>query len=436
MSDLAIEILSKATAVAPAAEVFITQSENTPVIFEANRLKGIQNKEGRTIALRILKDGRVGFASSNKLDNLDWLVQTAVETSQFGAPADYNLAVQSTFPTVDSYDPGVEQINLSQMVETGQQMINYLLAHTPELVCDAHLNRHKSTVIVVNSEGLTASYTRSAFSLDVEGTLISGTDMLFVGDGENSCHPIVDTQRILESIRLQLERSKTLTTTKSDKMPVIFSPNGVASALVSPLFAAFNGKLVLEGASPLEGKLGLAMFDEKIELYDDATVPFRPSSSPFDDEGTPCQCLSLIKDCAPQNFLYDLKTAAQAQKKSTGHGIRGGGLPVPSAKAFVFRCGKTSPDDMIADIKEGLFIEQVMGATQGNILGGDFSGNILLGYKIQNGRLVGRVKDTMVFGNVYELLKNATAIGSDGRWVGSNFFAPSFYFPALSVSSK
>ena len=59
-----------------------------------------------------------------------------------------------------------------------------------------------------------------------------------------------------------------------------------------------------------------------------------------------------------------------------------------------------------------------MGATQGNILGGDFSGNVLLGYKIENGKIAGRVKDTMVFGNVYELLKDIAAIGSDGRWLG------------------
>ena len=91
---------------------------------------------------------------------------------------------------------------------------------------------------------------------------------------------------------------------------------------------------------------------------------------------------------------------------------------------------------MIADIKEGLFIEQVMGATQGNILGGDFSGNVLLGYKIENGKIAGRVKDTMVFGNVYDLLKDIAAIGNDGRWLSGRLYTPSIYCPSLSVSSK
>ncbi|MBM2824858.1 MAG: PmbA/TldD family protein [Dehalococcoidales bacterium] len=77
-----------------------------------------------------------------------------------------------------------------------------------------------------------------------------------------------------------------------------------------------------------------------------------------------------------------------------------------------------------------------MGAEQGNILGGDFSGNVLLGYKVENGKIVGRVKDTMVSGNVYQLLKQISAIGSDARWVGSSVSTPSLYFPSVSVASK
>jgi PmbA protein len=77
-----------------------------------------------------------------------------------------------------------------------------------------------------------------------------------------------------------------------------------------------------------------------------------------------------------------------------------------------------------------------MGAEQGNILGGDFSGNVLLGYKIENGKIVGRVKDTMVSGNVYKILKDIAAIGSEVKWVGGFLQTPPFYCKALSVSSK
>jgi len=91
---------------------------------------------------------------------------------------------------------------------------------------------------------------------------------------------------------------------------------------------------------------------------------------------------------------------------------------------------------MVSDIKEGLVIELLMGAEQGNILGGDFSGNVLLGYKVESGKIVGRVKNTMVSGNVYQLLKQITAIGSEARWVSSAVNTPPIYCPSLSVASK
>ena len=98
--------------------------------------------------------------------------------------------------------------------------------------------------------------------------------------------------------------------------------------------------------------------------------------------------------------------------------------------------GKTTFNDMLRDIKEGLVIEQLMGAEQGNLLGGDFSGNVLLGYKVENGEIVGRVKDTMVSGNVYRLLKDIAGIGSEPEWVGSFLYTPPLYCTGLSVSSK
>ncbi len=91
---------------------------------------------------------------------------------------------------------------------------------------------------------------------------------------------------------------------------------------------------------------------------------------------------------------------------------------------------------MVQDIKEGLVIEQLMGAEQGNVLGGDFSGNVLLGYKIENGKIVGRVKNTMVSGNVYQVLKEIAALGKEAKWVGGGVYTPHIYCPSLAVASK
>jgi PmbA protein len=199
---------------------------------------------------------------------------------------------------------------------------------------------------------------------------------------------------------------------------------------------AFNGKTVLEGASPVGKKLGKQVFDSKLSLWDDPTIAYRPYSRPCDDEGVPSRRTPLIEKGVVANFLYDLQTAALAKTKSTGSASRGGGLPLPSPSTLVIAPGKASFDDMVSDIKEGLVIEQLMGAEQGNILGGDFSGNVLLGYKVESGKIVGRVKNTMVSGNVYQLLKEISAIGSQPKWVSGVINTPPLYCPRLSVASK
>ena len=111
-------------------------------------------------------------------------------------------------------------------------------------------------------------------------------------------------------------------------------------------------------------------------------------------------------------------------------------MPGPSPHAFVITPGNISFEDMVKNIDEGIIVEQLLGAGQGNMLGGDFSGNVLLGYKIEKGEIVGRVKDTMISGNVYQLLKNITAIGSDAKWVSGFMSTPSICCSNVSVASR
>ena len=436
MMDIIQQILDKTAPLTQSSEVFMFASEETPVVFEANRLKSLQSKESRSISLRIFKDGRIGFASSNKPEDIDFLVKSAIETAEFGARANFQLPSRISFSPVEVFDAETEKVSLDKMVSLGNEMISALTGYIPDILCEASISRNTLSIDIANSSGLEAAYNKSGFAISVEGTVIHGSDMLFVGEGESSCHPVLDTTSVLNRVRLQLDRARNQAKITSGKFPVIFTPDGLASALISPLMVAFNGKVVLEGASPMGNKLGQQVFDSKFNLYDDPTLAFRPGSRPFDDEGVASEKLALVEDGIPKNFYYDLKTAALAEKRSTGHGGRGGGLPSPSPSTIIIKEGKTSLEEMLSDIEEGLYIEALMGATQGNVLGGDFSGNVLLGYKIEHGKITGRVKDTMVFGNAYDLLKDIKAIGNDGRWVGARLKAPSIYCPSISVASK
>lgn len=429
-------ILNEAKKVAEEAEVFCITSETTPVQFEANRLKHIQSKQSTNVALRIIKSGRIGYATSTNLKESRRIVDSAVETAEFGMKAEFEFPSLNAYPEVVTYDPAIRRVSTEEMTELGEKMISSVRETTPELQCEASISKGTVSVRLINTRGGQAEYRKSVFSLGVEGQLIRGTDMLFVGEGQSSCHPIHDVSGITEIVLQQLEFSRNNTSVKTGELPVIFTPRGVASALVQPIMVGLNGKLVLEGSSPLVNKLGDKSFDSNLSIFDDPTIDFQPGSRPCDDEGITSQRTPLIENGVVSNFLYDLQTAALAGKKSTGNGERHGSLPSPSVSTFIISAGETTFGDMVADIKEGLVVEYLMGAGQGNTLGGDFSGNVLLGYKIENGKIVGRVKDTMVAGNVYKVLNRIAAIGSETVWVGGMVQTPPICFSSVSVSGK
>jgi PmbA protein len=427
----------KVAEAAEAAEVFEVSAEETTAQFEANRLKHIQSKQSSSVALRIVRQGKIGYATTTELGDGHNLVNMAVETAEFGILSRFEFPSLTSYPGVEVFDLDIESVSIERMIELGEELIATVRGHTPDIVCEAGVTKAVISVRIVNSRGGQADYRLSLFTLGIEGNLIRDTDMLFVGESQSSCRPLTETRTIAEVVLRQLELARNRASVPSQRLPVVFTPRGVASALISPLMAAFNGRLVLEGASPIGGKLGQPVFDKKLCLWDDPTIAYRPESRPWDDEGVPSQRTPLVSDGAVTNFLYDLQTAALAHTRSTGSGSRNrGGLPAPSPSAFVVAPGSTSFDEMVNDMKEGLVIEHLMGAEQGNILGGDFSGNVLLGYKVEHGKIVGRVKDCMVSGNVYQALKDIAAIGSDDRWVGSSVKTPSLYCPGLSVASK
>jgi PmbA protein len=436
------EVFRAAQKVAEQAEVFSVSSRAIPIQFEANELKQVQTKESSSTALRIFREGRIGFATASGGGDVGALVDMAVETSQFGSLSSFQFPSRfhRDSSEVPIFDSKVEEIAMERMVEIGKELIAKIRGHTPGILCDVQVTKGTSSVSLINSQGGEGRYDKSFFGFSLEGILVRDTDMLFVGDSESSCRPdFIGIDDLAGRVIWQLEMAKEKAAVSTKLLPVIFTPLGVASALLSPLVLAFNGKTVLEGASPLKDKLGEQVFDKRLSLWDDATVAYGVGSYPFDDEGVPSQHLPLVTNGVVTNFLYDLQTAALAGTQSTGNGRRvGAGFPSPAISSLRL-CrsgGDVSFRAMVEDMKEGLIVEQVIGAEQGNVLSGDFGGNLLLGYKVENGEIIGRVKDTMIAGNVYQVLKELLGIGQEARWVGGILQTPSLYCPRVSVATK
>jgi PmbA protein len=226
-------------------------------------------------------------------------------------------------------------------------------------------------------------------------------------------------------------------------MPVVFAKLG-AMTLFLPLFNGFNGRQVFLGTSPLKGRLGERAFDRRFNLVDDGRLPYGTRSGAFDDEGSPAAERTLVEDGVVRSFLYDLKTARQAGTAPTGNGFRsnpsGRGYhlrPDVAPSTFRVRPGDTPLATILAGLDEALLVEQVMGlGTAGNPLTGDFSNTVATGFLVRRGEIVGRVKNTMVAGNVYELLAHAlVAVGDQTEVVDDVAMSPPLVLDGVTVVS-
>ena len=217
-------ILAQAKQAAEEAEVFMVTAEETPVQFEANRLKHIQSKQSSYTALRIVKNGRVGYAISSGTSGSRDLVSTAVETAEFGIKAEFELPSLTPYPKIKVFDPDVESVSLDEMVKLGEQLVATVRGHSQDILCQAEVNKGTTSVRIINSRGGEVNYKQSAFALGIEGHLIHDTDMLFVGESESSCHPISETRAVTDVVLRQLELAKNQARLPSKRMPVVFTP--------------------------------------------------------------------------------------------------------------------------------------------------------------------------------------------------------------------
>ena len=439
MQDFAGRVLELARRSATWAEVFMVSEAETPVSFEANRLRSIETRTARGVALRVVVDDRIGFASSSNLDEPQALVGDALATASFGpssALAYPSRRVENA--ALDLHDEAVQALTIDAMVQMGQQMVDRVRAEGEEILVDADVRKSVATVTVTNTSGGLGTYSQTVLSIGLRANRVRETDILDIYESDGSCHvSTLDREKVVEAVLAKLQLAEPLVPVTTGALPVVFTPKGVAMTLLAPLQAALSGKTVLEGASPLGDRLGQAIFDERFSLFDDALVPDRPSSAPVDGEGVPTRRAPLIDRGRVNAFYYDLQTAGRAGTESTGNGLRSlGSPPSPGTHALRIAPGTVSYESMLADVREGLVVDQTMGAWAGNLLGGEFSGNVHLGFKVENGRLVGRVKDTMVAGNVFRALAQLQGIGDRAYWFGGSVEVPHLYFPSLSVAAR
>lgn len=417
-------LLALASRQASHAEVYQVKSQSQPVFFEGNRLKQLESSQSVGTALRLWQDNRPGLAVAYGKIDPDILVQKALALSQLNEPEIIELAP----PHQVIQDLGGAKASVAELIVLGEKAIGKLREECPELICSAELESDTETTTLINSQGLFCQYSESTLSYSIGAELVRGEDFLGIYDGDYSKEQLNITP-IIEQIIQRLDWAKQNVTPPQGKIPVLFTANA-ATLLWGTVSSALNGKRIKEQSSPWSSKQEQLVVSEKISLTQQPDK--QPYDCPFDDEGMPTQELKLITDGVLDQFYSDRTIARELNRQPTGNGFRLSldSYPSPSLVNLIVAQGNYSFAELVTHLDNGIIVDQMLGG--GADISGDFSVNVDLGYRVQNGIIVGRIKDTAIAGNVYQLLNRVIALGNDGIWNGS-CLTPSLIVEGISV---
>ena len=406
------------------AEVYQVTSQSRPVFFEGNRLKQLESSQSVGTALRLWQNNRPGLAVAYGKIEPQRLVEKAIALAKLNQSETIELAP----PRNAVYDlPGVT-LSVAELIELGNRAITQLRQECPELICSAELESEQETTTLLNSQGLYCHYSESATSYYIGAELVRGEDFLGIYDGEYSKDKL-NIQQIVEQIVQRLNWAKNNVNPPLGRVPVLLTANA-ATLLWGTVSSALNGKRVKDKSSPWSSQQQQLVVSKKISL---SQRPNRqPYDCPFDDEGMPTQELDLITKGILNRFYGDRTIARELNLQPTGNGFRPSldSYPTPSLVNLIVDAGNANFTELIKQLDNGIIVDQMLGG--GADISGDFSVNVDLGYRVENGAITGRIKDTAIAGNVYQILKQVVALGNDSVWNGS-CFTPSAIVNGISV---
>ncbi len=409
------------------AEVYHSRSLSRPVFFEANRLKQLESSQSEGTALRLWQDGRPGLAVAYGPVEPQNLVDRAMAMTQLNEPEPVELAEAQTV----RYPDLGETVPVEELVEMGKEAIAQIRDAYPEVLCTGQWECEEETTRLVNSQGLNCYYTDTTLSCFIGAEWVRGDDFLSVYDGQTE-RGSLSSERVVQQILQRLSWATENVSPPAGRVPVLLTAKA-ADLLWDTVQSALNGKRVLEKSSPWSDRLMDVVTSDTLTLSQQPDTG--PYSCPFDDEGTPTQALLFIREGRLQQFYCDRTTGRLLGTGTSGSGFRPGmgSYPTPGLVNFLIQPGKGSLSDLIAQLDDGLVVDQLLGGGAG--ISGDFSVNVELGYRVQNGQIIGRVKDTMIAGNVYSVLKQLVTLGGDADWNGP-CYTPSLIVEGISTTGR
>lgn len=417
-------------------EIYSRSQETTAISIENSELKGADSNMSSGVSLRLVKNGRCGFSFTRNLMDPAGLVENALASLKAGVAADFSFPAMKSCAKLKTYSEKVARVTSEELL-TESFRIRDLLSRRAKAQVNVSAQLLVSEFRLVNSAGIDISWQESR--VEKYGSLVSGGGSTYsAGDCGFDLLPM--REAALEDVARLFEADHAEIRPEPGKQKVLFMPSAM-NTLLWRVQSGANGQSLYQKTTPLADKIGKKIFSDIITLRNNPLDDSIPGARSTDDEGVACSDFVLVDKGVFKGCYFDLNYAAKTGFAPTGNGFRRsmwGGDPVilrpqPYLGHFCLDKGEKTFDALLKEMGKGIVVFAALGDHTGNIPNGDFSIGLSLGLCVENGRIAGKAKDTMVSGNIYDIMKRAVAVGCESDPVYAN--NPPILFDGVDVSS-
>ena len=399
-------------------EIRVEESNITKLTYRGARLEEI----GKTASLggnvRALVKGGWGFVSFNDIGNLHDQVKLAVQQARFVGKEDTKLSPVE--PINDVVTLSTKREATTVPLATKKELLdeyNDIILSTPQIQT-SHISYYdgQKKVTFANSEGTYIEQTRADVSLRLTAIATKNNEIQQLGMSLGSLGDFSAIERLQEPLREMAQRAVSLLSApqaKGGEYTVVLDPV-LAGVFIHEAFGHLS-----EADHVYENKrlqeimvLGRRFGSKHLNVVDSAAVPGLRGSYKYDDEGVPATKTYLIREGILESRLHSRETAARMREKPTGNARAINYLcpPIVRMTNTYIEPGATSFEDLISDIKEGIYAKDWYGGTTALEM---FTFSAAEAYMIRNGKIAELLRPVVLSGNVFVTLSNIEAIGND-----------------------
>jgi PmbA protein len=410
------------------AEAYVYEGQATNIGIELGQISKTNRIIDRGLGIRVIVEKAVGFAYTNIIDeqkaveNVISNALSAARASKFD-PDWKSLPAQKPYASLQkTFDDKIVELSSEELVNVAARMLDAASQVDKRVIpVEGGIGGAYISNAIANSNGVSGFDKGTVIECSIatmakeNGTI---TPVCFEFNASRSYD--LDPEWVgREAAKLSVSTLKTKSV-ESKSSTLILTQFALQDLLSYTVINAVRADNVQRNQSPFKDKLGQKVAAENLTVYDDGLFAGGLRTWAFDGEGVPHQKTTVIENGVLRSFLYDNYSAKKEGKESTGNASRAGYLSTPGIDTTNFHIipGNKTAEQMLSQVEDGLIIYYLQGAHSSNPVSGEFSVVATPAWKIKNGEIVHCSRGVMLAGNIFEVLKNVSTVGSNERQMG------------------